>query len=155
MISAMGSVVGIVTGGLVLLVWWAGTFDGTSQVVRVGAAGYIWAALGWGVLNWIPIRPLDGGAMMTSFLEIVVPSRAMTLSKVISVIFGIAAAAVLWTLDFTFGAFFVLLIMMVGLSSGAEEAAPPRPPAQPPTPSDDVPGERPAPQRPDDPPFPI
>ncbi len=153
-ISAMGSVVGITTGGLVGLVWLSGAFDGASQVVRVAALSYIWAGLGWGVLNWIPIRPLDGGAMLTSALEIVMPDRALAVSRVVSAVFGIGASALLWMWGQTFGAFFILLITAIGLSSGAAERQPP-PPAEhehhpPPAAEDPAPDHRRS-----EPPFPI
>lgn len=125
-ISAMGSVVGIVTGGILLLLARAGLFDGSSQVVRVAVEGYVWAALGWGLLNWIPIRPLDGGAMLTSFLEIVWPSRAIVVAKTISVVFGVTAAVVLYNIGATFGAVFVLFITFMGLG-GPEGARAERP----------------------------
>jgi Zn-dependent protease len=120
-ISAMGSVVGIVTGGIIGLLWLAGLFDTATRVVRVAALSYIWAGLGWGVLNWIPIRPLDGGAMLTSALEIVMPQRAVPVAKAVSAVFGVGAAALLWYWGQTFGAFFVLLITAMGLSSGGAE----------------------------------
>lgn len=152
-ISAMGSVVGIVTGGIVGLAWIAGVFDNAGQVVRVAAFSYIWAGLGWGVLNWIPIRPLDGGAMITSLLEIVMPTRALQVARAVSLVFGVGAAALLWNWGQTFGALFVMLITLTGLASGGDEA-PPAPPAQ--SPGDEVPGDgRAVQQRPDDPTFPI
>jgi Zn-dependent protease len=117
-ISAMGSIVGIVTGGVVLLMARAGFFDGASAVVEVAVTGYVWASLGWGLLNWIPIRPLDGGAMLTSFLEIVWPKRAIVAAKTISVAFGLAASYVLFRMGSTFGALFVLVIMAMGLGGG-------------------------------------
>lgn len=120
-ISAMGSVVGIVTGGVIGLLWLAGLFDAATRVVRVAALSYIWAGLGWGVLNWIPIRPLDGGAMLTSALEIVMPQRAIPVAKAVSAVFGVGAAVLLWYWGQTFGAFFVLLITAMGLSSGGAE----------------------------------
>lgn len=166
-ISAMGSVVGIVTGGLLGLAWLAGVFDDAARVVRVAALSYIWASLGWGVLNWIPIRPLDGGAMLTSALEIVMPQRAVAVAKAVSAVFGIGAAALLWYWGQTFGAFFILLITAMGLSSGGaereaarverdEEPTDDRPPGDRPSdggPSDEQPAAEPPPRS--DPPFPI
>ena len=174
LIAAAGSTVGIVTGGVVGLAWLAGVFDGASQVVRTAALGYIWAGLGWGVLNWIPIRPLDGGAMLTSALEIVTPHRAVDIARAISLAVGITASILLYRWGMTFGAVFVLVITAMGLAD-ERGAAPPRPERRsdqpgrswqdgrfgppepesraelPPSPSSDgrTPGQR------DDPPFPI
>jgi Zn-dependent protease len=121
-ISAMGSIVGIVTGGLVGLLWLRGVFDGADTVIRVAAIGFIWASLGWGILNWIPIRPLDGGAMLTSFLEIIWPSRALQVARIVSIVFGVGAAILLWRWGQTFGAVFILFIMMMGLSGGGDDS---------------------------------
>lgn len=156
LISAMGSIVGIVTGGIVALFWFAGAFDSASTVVRVAAGGYMWAGLGWGVLNWIPIRPLDGGAMLTSFLEIVWPSRALPVAKAISVLFGLAASLALWQWGQTFGAIFILVITAMGFSGGDA-----RPATRSKAPTGDEPrlrdNERPVVDTPDEPPpqFPI
>ncbi len=99
-----------------------------SSTVRVRALyGFIWASLGWGLLNWIPIRPLDGGAILTSFLEIVIPKRAFAVAKVISAIAGAAAAFVLWRMGLTFGAVFIVLITLTGLRSEPAERSHPRP----------------------------
>ncbi len=60
--------------------------------------------------------------MMTSFLEIVWPSRAFAAAKMISVIFGVSAALLLYRFGSPIGAVFVLFIMMMGLNSGDERA---------------------------------
>ncbi len=171
-IAAAGSAVGIVLGGAVLLAWRAGAFDGMSSTVRIAVYGFIWASLGWGLLNWIPIRPLDGGAILTSFLEIVIPKRAFAVAKVISAIAGAAAAFVLWRMGSTFGAVFIVLITLTGLRSDPAERSHPQPAPPPggvvppatgpqaPSPPGDVPATRPREgggddQPPPPPPFPI
>jgi hypothetical protein len=37
----------------------------------------------WGLLNWLPIRPLDGGHLFSSLLQKVIPSRAETIANVV------------------------------------------------------------------------
>ncbi len=133
-IAAAGSLVGIVTGGLLGLLWLAGLFDGASQVVRVAAISYIFAGLGWGVLNWAPIRPLDGGAMLTSALEIVNPRRAVDIARVVSLICGVVASVVLFRFGQTFGAVFVLVITAMGMADERSVRAAPPPPAPQPSP---------------------
>lgn len=155
-ISAMGSVVGIVTGGVAAVAWFAGVVDDASTVVRVAVVSFAWAGLGWGLLNWIPIRPLDGGAMLTSFLEIVWPKRALVAAKTVSLVAGIAAAFFLWRYGSRFGAFFVLLIMVFGLFGN--DGRVPNEVDEPDEAGDTLepPPSRPPPQPPDDPPaFPI
>ncbi len=169
-ISAMGSVVGIITGGIVGLLWLAGVFDDSALIIRVAALSYIWAGLGWGLLNWIPIRPLDGGAMLTSVLEIVWPKRAYAVARIASALFGMGAAYALYRIGSTFGAFFVLMITAIGLMSGDPHAATPaeaepehdaetpagRPASEPPAPWTDAMPERRLPEQDQPPPeFPI
>jgi Zn-dependent protease len=125
-IAAAGSAVGIVAGGAVWVAWNALAPSEVSRTVDLAVRGFIWASLGWGLLNWIPIRPLDGGAILTSFLEIVIPKRAFAVAKVISAIAGAAAAFFLWRMGSTFGAVFVVLITLTGLRSDPAERHPPR-----------------------------
>ena len=149
-ISAAGSAVGIVLGGIVGLLWLNGVFDDATELVRLAALSFIWAGLGWGVLNWIPIRPLDGGQMLTSALQIVNPARGAVIARVISGIVGgsiVVASlvlervtptdsdALLWAnrMNWTYIAIFVAFITVIGLKAdpvpppGSEEAM--RPPA--------------------------
>ena len=99
--------------------------------MQLALDGFIWASLGWGLLNWIPIRPLDGGAILTSFLEIVIPKRAFAVAKVVSAIAGAAAAFFLWRMGSIFGVVFILLITLTGLRSDPAERSHPQPAPQP------------------------
>lgn len=89
----------------------------TNQTLGPITDGFIFAALVWGILNWIPIRPLDGGQMMTSALQIFWPERGANIAKVISVLFtgGIA----IWLVNSGQGLFamYVVLIGFIGLRS--------------------------------------
>ena len=101
----------------------------TNDTLELIAFGFVLAALGWGILNWIPIRPLDGGQMMTSALQIFWPERGANIAKVISVIFtgGIA----IWLINTGHGLFamYVVLIGFVGLRNdpGARPERKPEP----------------------------
>jgi stage IV sporulation protein FB len=37
----------------------------------------------WGLLNWLPVRPLDGGHLLVSFLARVAPERGAAIARVI------------------------------------------------------------------------
>ena len=129
-ITAAGSAAGIVVGGMVLLLWRAGAFDEASTLLRFGVRWFIFASLGWGVLNWIPIRPLDGGQMLTAGLEMVTPRYAEPIARVVTLFVG---AAVIWA-ALAYGepimAFFVGFLVIMGIRSqrppaSSPEAAPP------------------------------
>jgi Zn-dependent protease len=70
LIAVAGPVVGI-TIGLAALFVWKGTALVSSPLAAHLARDIVWVNLGWGVLNLIPMLPLDGGHVMTSGLEAV------------------------------------------------------------------------------------
>ncbi len=124
LISGAGSAAGIATGGPLLLLWRADAFDGLSRLAQIGVWSYIIAGLFWGVLNWIPIRPLDGGQMLTAGLEIITPRHADRIARVITVVVGVAAIIVAVSFEQYFAAFFVAFLVFVGARRTPE--APPR-----------------------------
>ncbi|CAN5833723.1 hypothetical protein BH23ACT5_BH23ACT5_04280 [soil metagenome] len=90
-VAAAGSAVGIVLGLAILGAYLAvGSDGGTSAFV---VTMIVWVNVGWGVLNWLPIRPLDGGHLVTSLLELAVPKRAERIADVIFMISSLAALA--------------------------------------------------------------
>ncbi len=122
-ISAAGSAVGVSLGGALLLARSAGWFDSTSDFAWVTIGSFIYVALVWGILNWLPILPLDGGHMVVSLLEMVTPRRALGIAKVVSVVTGMAAAvAAVVVLDSPFLAFFVGFIVVTGLQQGSQRS---------------------------------
>lgn len=113
LIAAAGSALAITFGVPVLLAFRAGLF--TDRTIELIAVGFWVATVFWGLLNWAPIRPLDGGQMLTSALEIFFPNKGNLAARIISGLF--TAGAVFWLLqrDQTFAAFYVGLIGMIGL----------------------------------------
>ncbi len=91
-VAASGSAVGIVFGLAVLGAYLAlGPAGGTTAFV---VTMIVWVNVGWGVLNWLPIRPLDGGHLVMSLLELTVPRRTERIADVIFVVTSVAALAV-------------------------------------------------------------
>jgi len=125
LIAAAGSALAITLGLPVFLAEQADFFaDRTLQLVAIG----FWvAALFWGVLNWVPIRPLDGGQMLTSALQIFLPKQGANIAKVISIGFTIVAAVWLYQEGQEFAAFYVGLIGFIGLRDDPGTAQPERP----------------------------
>jgi hypothetical protein len=57
----------------------------------------IWVNVFWGLLNWLPIRPLDGGHLLVSLLQKVAPARAGRIANVVFFVTAVAALAIaLW-----------------------------------------------------------
>lgn len=81
LVSAAGSAVGILFGGLVWL--FETQFGPDSGFVAFILGELVFVNVFWGLLNWLPIRPLDGGHLLQSLLEKVVPDRTERVAKVI------------------------------------------------------------------------
>jgi stage IV sporulation protein FB len=94
LVAAAGSGVGVVFGGLV---WLFDRFTGPYfEVAGFVVRNLIIVNVLWGLLNWLPIRPLDGGHLFTSLLQKVIPSRAELIANVVFFITAVGALA--WAL---------------------------------------------------------
>ena len=69
MMSAAGPAVGISIGGAVLVAGLAGAFAGASPAILRVLDYVVWVNLGWGILNLLPILPLDGGHVAGALYE--------------------------------------------------------------------------------------
>lgn len=102
LVAAAGSAVGIVLGLAVL-----GLFFLTrpsEPIVEAVITMIVWVNVGWGVLNWLPIRPLDGGHLVLALLDLVAPRRAERIATVIFIVTGVAAFAAALYFGFMFAA---------------------------------------------------
>lgn len=70
LIAAAGPAVGIVIGLVSLGVLVALKVGGAPTAVTQVLTAMVWVNLGWGMLNLIPMLPMDGGHVMTSSLEV-------------------------------------------------------------------------------------
>jgi Zn-dependent protease len=89
-IAAAGSATGFLFGGAVWLV--ASQFGPYRPLVAFILENTILVNVFWGLLNWLPIRPLDGGHLLESLLEKVAPNRRDSIARVV---FTMTAAAAL------------------------------------------------------------
>jgi len=94
MISIAGPLVGIVIGGSILLAARAGLLADASPTLLRVLDNILWVNLGWGVLNLLPILPLDGGHIAASFAEILFGRRGRVAARALSIV--LTAAIVLW-----------------------------------------------------------
>ena len=72
LISAAGPAVGLVIGFVALFPY---ALLGNQTTGGRIAFFIVFANLGWGLLNLLPMLPLDGGKMMASFFELLAPGR--------------------------------------------------------------------------------
>jgi Zn-dependent protease len=117
LISAAGSAAGIVAGGALLLLGRRGAFGGMSHEVLVFIDSFIFTALVWGVLNWIPIVPLDGGHMVQSIASAVSEEYGPLISQVITWI----TVAIIVPLAFMNNRQFIAIIVVLFAFSGLRE----------------------------------
>ena len=118
LIAASGSAVGMTLGGAVYLLRDTSLASDVPDVVYAVGVGVAIAGLLWGVLNWLPILPLDGGNMARYALELVTPVYALRIAKALTVVAAaivVYLAATVW--DNTFGAVFIAVIALQGLQT--------------------------------------
>lgn len=94
LVAAAGSATGLLFGGLV----WVGAtrFGPFQSLTAFVLQSLVYVNVFWGLLNWLPIRPLDGGHLLESFLERFTPKRAVLIARIVFT--GTAAAAVAFAL---------------------------------------------------------
>ncbi|MGD2102086.1 MAG: site-2 protease family protein [Acidimicrobiia bacterium] len=96
LIAAAGSATGLLFGGVV---WLIGTQLGrTTGLTSFILDNTVRVNVFWGLLNWLPIRPLDGGHLVQSLLEKVAPARASLIARALFMTTaGVAlAVAIVW-----------------------------------------------------------
>ncbi len=114
LISAAGSFVGIVAGGIVFLLADAGVFDGASRAVVVLVNSFVFTALVWGVLNWIPIVPLDGGHMLQHVVSLFDEKRAPIIGQVVTWITLGILVPIAWINGYRFAVFILAFFAIAG-----------------------------------------
>jgi Zn-dependent protease len=91
LVAASGSAVGVVFGCLVWLV--ASFMDPFTGLSGFIVENLIRVNLFWGLLNWLPIRPLDGGHLFVALLEKVTPRHARSISNTVFLVTAAAGLA--------------------------------------------------------------
>ena len=129
-IAAAGSALGVVVGGAVYPLWkMAGPPVG---LVSLALGWIVWVNLGWGLINWLPIRLLDGGHIFRGVIDALWPKRSERVANLFFLFSSGAAAIVAFRLRFPIAGLFAafMLIMEVRLLLGAapRTGRPPPPP---------------------------
>ncbi len=82
-VSAAGPAVGIFVGSLSLVMMDVLRIPDPS-LGRYLFRSLVWVNLGWGLLNLLPIMPLDGGNIVAALFDFAVPSRGRLLASYVS-----------------------------------------------------------------------
>lgn len=117
LISAAGSTTGIVAGGALLLIARSGAVGSVSHEVAVFLDSFIFTALVWGVLNWVPIVPLDGGHMVQSVASMISEEKGPLISQVVTWI----TVAIVVPLALYYGFQIAAILVVVFAFSGLRE----------------------------------
>ena len=108
LIAAAGSAVGIAIGLIVFLVF-RDNVRSFSPLVEQAIQDFVFVNLGWGILNWLPIRLLDGGHILAGLLEIWFPKSHERISRGVFMASSIALIGLaLWLQQFWLAILFAL-----------------------------------------------
>jgi Zn-dependent protease len=114
LISAAGSAVGIIAGLAVLGLGRLDVFVSWPDAPVEFLEYFIFVALVWGVLNWIPIVPLDGGHMAQHFIAIFNEERAPLIAQIITWIAVAVVVPFAIINGYEFGAIIVVMFAFFG-----------------------------------------
>ena len=143
-IAAAGSGLGFVVGAAVYPLW--KTAGPPVGLVSLALGWIVWVNLGWGLINWLPIRLLDGGHIFRGVIDALWPERAGRIANLFFLFTSAAAALVAFRLRFPiaglFAAFMFIMEVrrLLGSAPKTRRPPPPSPPErfllEPPSPSD-------------------
>lgn len=85
--------------------------DGLAEIIFLDL---LFINIGWGLLNLVPLHPLDGGQSLQALLELVRMPQAARITSMIGVV--IAAAAGVWALQ-NGSLFLLLIVVFLGLAN--------------------------------------
>lgn len=103
-VAAIGSAVGFALGGAVYGAVRLDLVRPSTYLMATALGMFVWVNLVWGVVNWIPIRPLDGGQMFEALLETVLPRHGPAVANVLFPATALVGALVAWRMNQLFAA---------------------------------------------------
>lgn len=127
-VSLAGPVVGMVVGALVLVLAHPEFSPDEATVLDTALADLVWVSLGWGVLNLVPIIPLDGGRVMESVLNLATGGRGTRPARYVSIAVGVTLAVVAARMGLLFAALFLGWFIYANVQD-LKSMRPPPPPA--------------------------
>jgi Zn-dependent protease len=92
LVSVAGPAVGIAIG-LVAVAMTTASPPAEESLAAHTLRAIIFVNLGWGVLNLLPVLPLDGGNVLASFLEMFAARRGRRIARYLSIVVAVAMAA--------------------------------------------------------------
>lgn len=104
LISLAGPAFGLLLGGLVWAAAQAALIPLEQPVAQAIVLNLLWVNVGWGILNLVPMLPLDGGRVMEGLLNAATRGRGEAPALVISLLVAVAAAVAAYRTGLTWAA---------------------------------------------------
>lgn len=129
-IAAAGSALGFVVGAAAFPLW--KLVPPGDSALSLALGWVVWVNLGWGLINWLPIRLLDGGHMFQGVIEVLWPRRAGAIAKVFFLCSSAAAVLAALRLGLPIAALFAGAMFIMEVRALLAPDRGPRPPVRPP-----------------------
>lgn len=120
LISAAGPAVGISVGAAALAV--AQLLPAGQALVGELLQYAVWVNLGWGLLNLLPVLPLDGGMIVASLVESAWGPRALYSVRVLSVVVCVGLCALAVAAGWLWSAFLAGVLAISNLQAARSSA---------------------------------
>ena len=131
-IAAAGSALGLVVGGAAYPLWkMAGPGGG---LVSLALGWVVWVNVGWGLINWFPIRLLDGGHIFQGVIDGLWPKHSDRVANLFFLCSSAAAAILAFRMRFPIAGLFAVFMLIMEVRHLLTASPKPRPPAPPPPP---------------------
>jgi Zn-dependent protease len=134
LVAAAGSTVGFVLGGLVFLALRKDFVPTDDRVVEFALESFWQVNILWGVLNWLPVRPLDGGHIFLGTMQALFGRSGERVADLVFPVVTIVGGWYAYTRGFVFAAFFAVFILMDEVRRWSATRRQRRPAAEPDTP---------------------
>lgn len=113
-VALAGPLVGIAVG---LVALWLQLHDVGAHALwsRVLLSDIVFVNLGWGLLNLLPVIPLDGGQVVERLVGQIAPTRRHTVPYLIGIVVSLVGLAVAWQGGYPFGVLFAGAFALINL----------------------------------------
>jgi stage IV sporulation protein FB len=111
-VAAAGSAVGFALGGLVLLALRTGVIPDEPRVLAFALESFWQVNILWGVLNWLPVRPLDGGHIFLGVMQALLGRAGERIADVVFPIVTIAGGLFALSRGYLFAAVLAGFVLM-------------------------------------------
>ena len=137
LVAFAGSAVGVLFGVVVWVV--ALQFRPYPDLAAFVLNTLVFVNVFWGLLNWLPIRPLDGGHLLESLLEKVAPNRGDSIARVVYIATAAAGLAAALQFRLIFVAVIAGWLLLMEFSRGRPQSTGPLPAMSYDAPEEDLP----------------